>query len=31
MFNADLVAAYDILVMPIILSPGRGNGPETQP
>jgi len=32
-FNADLVAAYNILVMPITLSPerGGGNGPETRP
>jgi len=32
-FNADLVAAYNILVMLITLSPERGkcNGPETRP
>ena len=32
-FNADLVAAYNILATPITLSPerGRGNGPETRP
>jgi putative transposase len=32
-FNADLVAAYNILMAPITPSPGRGrgNGPETRP
>jgi putative transposase len=32
-FNADLVAAYNILMMPITPSLGRdrGNGPETRP
>jgi putative transposase len=33
-FNADLVAAYNILMMPITPKPrkrGRGNGPETRP
>jgi transposase len=31
-FNADLAAAYNILVTTITLSPerGRGNGPETR-
>jgi putative transposase len=32
-FNADLAAAYNILLTPITPSPemGRGNGPETDP
>jgi hypothetical protein len=32
-FNADLAAAYNILIAPITPSPerGRGNGPETRP
>jgi putative transposase len=30
-FNADLAAAYNILMTSITSSPGRGNGPETRP
>jgi putative transposase len=32
-FNADLTAAHNILMMPVTPSPerGRGNGPETRP